>query len=127
MLVEFLNENSLVEAWMNNHLRGENTRKNPGTWTDITASYAADLTAKYNAWLKEKHPPEVLRQWREAAGLDPDAAIPRLTPDQFGKASSDRFHAEAEFYLARGTGLLPGDGQVPSGGLGREVLAGRQQ
>ncbi len=99
VLVEFVNENSLIEAWMDGRLRGQNTRKNPGTWSDITASYAADLTARYNAWLKEKRPPQVLRQWREAAGLNPDAAIPRLNPDQFAKASSERFHTEAEFYL----------------------------
>jgi hypothetical protein len=98
-LVEFLNENSLVESWMDNRLRGLNTRKNPGTWTDITAAYAADLTARYNAWLGEKYSPETLRQWREAAGLSPTNPIPRLAPDQFGRAQPERFHAEAEFYL----------------------------
>ena len=99
VLVEFLNENSLVEAWMDNRLRGQNTRQNPGTWTDIPASYGADLTARYNAWLKEKYAPPVLRSWREAAGLAAAAPIPRLHPDQFARAPQDQFHAEAEFYL----------------------------
>jgi len=98
-LVEFVNENSLVEAWMDGRLSGKNTRKYPGTWTDIPASYAADLTDKFNAWLRQKYPAHVLTKWREREGLPADAPIPRLTPDQFAKAPADRFHAEAEFYL----------------------------
>lgn len=99
MLIEFVNENSLIEAWKDGRLRGKNTRKNPGTWTDIPASYAADLTDRFNAWLPPKYPAEVLRRRREQEGLAADAPIPRLAPDQFAKAPADRFHAEAEFYL----------------------------
>lgn len=98
-LVEFVNENSLVEAWMDGRLRGRNTRKNPGTWTDIPASYAADLTARFNDWLSKKYSPETLKMWRERDNLPADAPIPRLEPSQFAKAPADRFHAEAEFYL----------------------------
>lgn len=98
-LVEFVNENSLVEAWMNGRLRGKNTRKNPGTWTDIPASYAADLTAQFNAWLLQDYSPEHLNRWRAQAGVPADAPIPRLDPNEFAQAPADRFHAEAEFYL----------------------------
>ncbi len=52
-IVELVNENSIVEAWFSDRLLGKNTQKNPGTWTDITAWYAEELTAKYNQWLKD--------------------------------------------------------------------------
>jgi hypothetical protein len=38
-LVELVNENSIVESWVANRLRGKNTRKNPGTWSDITGFF----------------------------------------------------------------------------------------
>ena len=98
-LVEFVNENSLVEAWFNGRLLGRNTTKNPGTWTDIPASYAQALTEKYNAWLKGRYPAEVLARWRKEAGAPDDGLVPRLEPPQFAKASADRFHAEAAFYM----------------------------
>ena len=99
IVVEFLNENSLVEAWMDGRLRGKNTRRNPGTWSDIPASYAADLTEQFNAWLQTHFSAGTLQQWRAREQLAAEAPIPRLTPDQFAKASAERFHAEAEFYL----------------------------
>lgn len=98
-LIELVNENSLVEAWMDGRLRGTNTRKNPGTWTDITASYAEDLTRLYNRWLEEKVSPEIRRRIREEAGVAEGELIPRLSPDQFAKASAERFYTEARFYM----------------------------
>ena len=98
-LVELVNENSLVEAWMDGRLRGQNTQRNPGTWTDIPASYAQDLTDKYNAWLKGRFPAATLAEWRKEAGVAADAPLPRLRPDQFAKAGRERFHAEATFYM----------------------------
>lgn len=98
-LVELVNENSLVEAWKDGRLRGRNTRKNPGTWTDIPASYAADLTVQFNAWLDRSYPSETRQRWREQAGVAAETPLPRLVPDEFAKAPADRFHAEAEFYL----------------------------
>ena len=98
-LVELVNENSLVEAWFGSRLLGRHTTKNPGTWTDIPASYAADLTDLYNAWLAERYSAEMLAAWRREAGLAAGEPIPRLTPPEFTKASSERFHAEASFYL----------------------------
>ncbi|MGQ9604815.1 MAG: hypothetical protein ACUVTW_01330 [Thermogutta sp.] len=98
-LVELVNENSLVEAWMDGRLRGTNLRKNPGTWTDIPASYAADLTRLYNEWLAENVPPETLRRIREEAAVPEGERIPRLEPDQFSTASAERFHTEARFYM----------------------------
>ncbi|MBI5383107.1 MAG: hypothetical protein HZA90_00315 [Verrucomicrobia bacterium] len=98
-LIEFVNENSLVEAWMDGRLLGGNTNKNPGTWTDMPASYAEALTAKFNTWLKDRFPADTLAQWRGDAGVAGEALVPRLKPKEFGKASKERFHAEASFYL----------------------------
>jgi len=98
-LVELLNENSLVEAWLSGRLLGKNARKNPGTWTDIPASYAEDLTNRYNAYLREHLAPEALAALRKEAGVEAGDPVPRLAPKEFAKASQARFRTEAEFYL----------------------------
>lgn len=98
-LIEFVNENSLIEAWWNGRLLGENTRKNPGTWSDIPVSYARALTEKYNAWLARKRSEEDLAKIRAEASVGANELIPRLRREQFGKASKPRFHAEAQFYM----------------------------
>jgi len=82
-IVELVNENSIVESWFSNRLLGKATRKNPGTWTDIPASYEEALTAKYHAWLKQRGEPPV----------------PRLRREEFAAAPRERFHTEAAFYM----------------------------
>ncbi|MGA2115705.1 MAG: hypothetical protein ABSH56_13265 [Bryobacteraceae bacterium] len=83
LCIEFMNENSLVEAWVNNRLQGKATRKNPAIWTDIPESYERALTEKY-------------RQWLEAQSLP---VVPRLSPAEFTGASPERFRREAAFYM----------------------------
>ncbi|MBD3268282.1 hypothetical protein GF373_16575 [bacterium] len=99
MIVEIVNENSLVEYWRNGRLLGKNKEKNPGTWTDIPPSYAADLTRQYNAWLKKNLSAENLKQMRKEANAAKGENIPRLAPSQFNNASNLRYRTEAEFYL----------------------------
>ncbi len=99
LIVELVNENSLVEAWFSDRLLGKNTQKNPGTWTDITAWYAELLTKKYNTWLQERLSPDELKELQTMAGVEGDALIPRLTKDQFNAAPEKRFHLEATFYM----------------------------
>jgi hypothetical protein len=98
-VVELVNENSIVEAWFSDRLLGKNTQRNPGTWTDITASYAEQLTRKYNEWLQETRRPEELAELRAMAGVPDGQPIPRLTKAQFKEAPAQRFHTEAAFYL----------------------------
>jgi hypothetical protein len=98
-IVEFVNENSLVEAWFSNRLLGQQTNKPSGTWNDIPPGYAEALTAKYNAWLQRTLSPEALVRLRAESGADASEPIPRLRQEQFEKASRERFHAEAAFYL----------------------------
>lgn len=98
-VVEFVNENSLVEAWIDGRLRGTQTRKTRDTWADIPPSYAEALTAKFNEWLHKELKPEVLAGLRAEAGVAADHPLPRLEPSQFAKASPERFRTEAQFYL----------------------------
>ncbi|MCL5279083.1 MAG: hypothetical protein M1376_04155 [Planctomycetes bacterium] len=98
-IVELVNENSIVEAWFSDRLLGKNTQKNPGTWTDITAWYAEELTAKYNRWLKETLGAQALSELRQMAGVAEGQPIPRLTKAQFKDAPAKRFHTEAIFYM----------------------------
>jgi hypothetical protein len=98
-LVELVNENSIVESWVSDRLLGQTKRKNPGTWSDIPASYERELTQLYNRWLAEHCSPSELGQLREAAGVASGAAIPRLRTAQFKTASPLRFRTEAAFYV----------------------------
>jgi hypothetical protein len=98
-IVELVNENSIVESWFAGRLLGKNTQKNPGTWTDIPASYERELTDLYNRWLGERLSAEALAKLRSACGVAEGAPIPRLRPDQFASAPKARFHTEAAFYM----------------------------
>lgn len=98
-IVEFVNENSLVEAWFSNRLLGNQTNKPSGTWNDIPPSYAAELTVQYNTWLAKRLPPEALARLRTEAGVAEDQPVPRLRREEFGQASKARFQAEGAFYV----------------------------
>jgi hypothetical protein len=98
-IVEMVNENSLVESWFAGRLLGKNRTEDPGTWTDIPASYERDLTARYQIWLDERLSDEHLARLRREAGVGEAEDIPRLTPEQFGSATALRFQTEASFYM----------------------------
>jgi hypothetical protein len=98
-IVELVNENSIVEAWFSDRLLGTNKSKNPGTWADITAWYAEELTKKYNDWLEKRLSGAELKEFRTLAGVKDNELIPRLTSKQFNTAGEKRFNLEAEFYM----------------------------
>ncbi len=98
-VIEFVNENSLVEAWVQNRLLGHQTNPPSGTWYDIPPSYAAALTKQFNDWLPQHVSPEALARIRSETGVAAGALIPRLRREQFGRASQERFHTEAAFYM----------------------------
>lgn len=98
-VVEFVNENSLIEAWIDGRIKGQQTQKTGGTWVDIPPSYGEALTAKYNEWLASAATPEVLARLRAAAGVAAHALVPRLQPSEFKQASQERFRLEASFYM----------------------------
>ena len=98
-LVEFVNENSLTEAWVQGRLQGKLTAPSGETWHDIPPSYGQALTEQYNQWLGKHVPAETLAKWREELKLAAGEAISRLSPKEFAKAPAERFRAEAQFYV----------------------------
>ncbi len=101
-LVELVNENSILESWVRNRLRGEQTQPF-GTWGDIPASYAADLDRLWNDWIVRHYPDRaaLVEAWAGDLGdyEDPrQGSVRRLQPENFASASSGRFAAEATFY-----------------------------
>jgi hypothetical protein len=79
-IVELVNENSIIESWVDGRLRGKGPAQGQTdtTWSDIPESYARDLD---NLWAK--------------AGHDDS----RLQPEGFKTATAQRFQAEAAFYM----------------------------
>ncbi len=99
IIIELVNENSLIEAWFSDRLLGKHTGKPAGTWQDITRHYADLLTAKYNAWLRKNLSKTELDELRKLANTKPGESIPRLTKNQLADAPEKLFHAEATFYM----------------------------
>lgn len=97
-VVEMVNENSVLEGWVNWRLEGKDDPK-ASTWSPIPVSYAEELTDQYNAWLQSSVAPERLAALRKEAGAGESGRIPRLKPDQFAAASKERFQTEARFYM----------------------------
>jgi hypothetical protein len=106
-IVEIVNENSILEFWMRNWLRGELVSTNQLRFQlDLPPAYEKVLTAKYNEWLAKTKSPEELVRLRAEAGVKNEATIPRLRREDFSGASKDRFYAEASFYTAMETGYF---------------------
>jgi hypothetical protein len=97
--VEIVNENSLVEAWLNGRLLGEKTTPGGGSWQDIPPYYGKELTQKYNVWLNKNLNPDELASIAKESGVKMGEEIPRLTPKEFKEASKLRFHSEARFLI----------------------------
>ncbi len=98
-VVEMVNENSVIEAWVMHRLVGKDVEKGDATWGPLPVSYAQELTEKYNQWLARRFSPEQLKQLREGAGMKEGELIPRLQRHEFAKSPRLRFHAEAAFHM----------------------------
>lgn len=99
-IVEIVNENSLIEFWARNWLRGELVANRQRFQLDLTPTYERILTRRYNRWLEQALAPEKLARVRQQAGAKPNEPVKRLRREEFRLAGFDRFHAEAEFYAA---------------------------
>jgi hypothetical protein len=97
-IVELVNENSLVEAWLRGRLHPAASPSDDPNWRAIPASYAAQLDERYQAYLAGL-PAAELARIREQAGAGGDAPVPRLRPAELAAAPLERFHAEAAFYM----------------------------
>jgi hypothetical protein len=98
IIVEIVNENSLVEAWFSDRVTGKNYL-NPHTWSGTPPYYAMELTKKYNEWLLENMSSNVIDSIAREAGRNQDGLIPRLESKEFKDASQLRFHTEASFIM----------------------------
>ena len=105
-IVEIVNENSILEFWMRNWLRGELDSSPPKVMLDLPPEYEKLLTKLFNEWLAKHKGPEELARLRKEAGVEEGAPIPRLHREEFSRASRERFHAEAEFYTQMETGFF---------------------
>ncbi|MFZ4726661.1 MAG: hypothetical protein ACOYMD_14600, partial [Paludibacter sp.] len=99
-LVEIVNENSLIEAWMSGRLLGNFTKKGVAGWQDIPPFYGKMLTAKYNAWLKKNVKASDIKLIEQECGVKSGEEIPRLKPAEFNKASKLRFYSESKFIIS---------------------------
>ncbi|MEM7792509.1 MAG: hypothetical protein AAF546_13985 [Verrucomicrobiota bacterium] len=99
MIVELVNENSIVESWVKGRTLGQLTEPSRSIWRDIPPSYAEQLTQLYNEWLIAELSPEALKRLSEEGQIKSDESIPRLAPWQFSEASTLRFQSEAKFYI----------------------------
>jgi hypothetical protein len=95
-LVEIVNENSLLEFWMRNWLRGEHREGEPPIQLDLTPHYRKLLTAQYNAWLTANRAAD-LTKLRKLAGVGTGEPIPLMRRGEFVAAPSLRFRAEIAF------------------------------
>lgn len=99
MIVELVNENSIVESWVKGRTQGQLTEPSRSIWRDIPPSYAEKLTQHYNEWLMTQLNPKELKRLRQECQIQPHESVPRLAPWQFSKASNLRFQTEARFYI----------------------------
>ncbi len=99
MIVEIVNENSLVEAWFGGRLEGSEYIENPQTWDVIPPYYQNELTEKYNDWLSRNRSSEQIEKLAKEAGVNPNDMIPRLDTIEFSDASPLRFESEASFLI----------------------------
>ena len=97
--VEIVNENSIIEFWLRNWLRGELAKGKPHYQLDFTPFYARQLTSMFNDWLQDNRKPSEINDLKKEAGVAEDQPMPRLRRGDFTTASKLRFHSEAAFLI----------------------------
>jgi len=120
--VEIVNENSILEFWMRNWLRGELVAGAERHQLDFTPAYARQLDAMYQAWLARHRTPAELAGIRRLAGVPAGAPVPRLRRGQFATAPKEQFHAEAEFLTDLEKEFFTGMGDYLKKELGVKAL-----
>jgi hypothetical protein len=119
--LEMVNENSLLEAWIQGRLVGRDDKAGE-TWSPIPASYDHELTGQFNAWLSTNVAAEQVASIREETKVGADTQIPRLAPGGFTNASALRFHTEAAFLMNVESNFFAGMRQLVCDRLGSKSL-----
>ena len=95
--VEVVNENSVLEFWMRNWLRGERVPGGKNTQLDMTPHYQALLVKLYNEWLAKNRKPDEVAKLRQFAGVGAGQPVPFMRRGDHPEAPRLRFDAELEF------------------------------
>jgi hypothetical protein len=98
VIIELVNENSLVEAWHQGRLHPRAAESHDPNFRPITAYYADMLTALYQDYLARLDPAAQARLGARIGAAE-DAITPRLRPEEFTTAPREQFQAEAAFYM----------------------------
>jgi hypothetical protein len=103
VLIELLNENSLLEFWSKGLLGGGEPETARGHWYNVPAFYVRQLDRRWNARLQSRYRDRKALEaaWGGDLGPYEDPAagsVRRLRPEQSDAADATRFREEAQFY-----------------------------
>ena len=97
VIVEVVNENSLLEFWMRNWLRGERVAGGRNLQLDMTPHYQALLVGLYNDWLGKHRSAADVARLRTMAGVAGGQPIPFMRRGDHPAAPRLRLDAELAF------------------------------
>lgn len=106
VIVEIVNENSVLEFWQRNWFRGKLVVGAPRHQLDLTPYHKKLLVDDFNQWLSHNRTEEELSQIRTEAHVKKGEQVPLLQRQDFDEAANDRFYAEAAFYTHLETSFL---------------------
>lgn len=99
IVVEIVNENSLIEGWAIGKLQGVDDHSG-STWSPIPVAYADELNRQFNHWLSDNRTAEQLAALRAGMGIAADKPFEILQPHEFRTVPEERFRADYEFIVA---------------------------
>jgi hypothetical protein len=97
VIVEMVNENSLLEFWMRNWFRGELGTGAPKYQLDLTPHYLTLLTGMYNDWLKQTKAPAQFAELHRLAGVPADQPMTLARRGDFDAVPQPVFDAQVAF------------------------------
>ncbi|MBC2664217.1 hypothetical protein H7F51_01655 [Novosphingobium flavum] len=97
MTVEVVNENSLLEFWMRNWLRGERQQGGANLQLDMSPHYQSLLTSMYNEWLARNRTQAQIAALRGMAGVAAGQQVPLMRRGDHPDAPRLRLDAELAF------------------------------
>jgi hypothetical protein len=105
-IVELINENSVLEFWSRNWLRGELKPGLERLQLDFTPYYEKILTDRYNEFIAKRLSAAELARFRAITGAKAGEPVRRLRREEFADASKERFYMEVAFYTEVEAGFL---------------------
>jgi hypothetical protein len=97
-ILQIMNENSVLEFWQRNWVRGDLKPGQPTFQLDMTPYHKQLLTRQYNDWLKKTYTSEQLDHLRHLAGLKPGDDFSITRRQNFTRTPDELFYAEINFY-----------------------------